>query len=90
MEDKNFAELTIEGKKYKFPVIVGTEGEKAIDISSLRKETGYVTYDPSFANTGACCSQITFVDGERGILRYRGIPIEDLAGKKMFIEVAYL
>ncbi|MFA6290986.1 MAG: citrate synthase [Victivallales bacterium] len=85
-----FAELKIDGKTFKFPIVVGTEGEKAIDISTLRKDTGYVTLDPSFANTGACCSEITYIDGECGILRYRGIPIEDLAGKKLFIEVAYL
>ena len=81
MGGMRFAELMVDGKTFRFPIVVGTEGEKAIDISALRKETGYVTLDPSFANTGACCSKITYVDGEHGILRYRGIPIEDLAGK---------
>jgi len=90
MNDNQFAELILEGKTYRFPIVTGTEGEKAIDISTLRNQTGYITLDPSFANTGACYSQITFIDGEKGILRYRGIPIEELAGKKKFTEVAYL
>lgn len=90
MNETSFAELKIDGKIYRFPIITGTEGEQAIDISTLRKETGYVTIDSSFGNTAACLSEITFIDGERGILRYRGIPIEELAGKKLFIEVAYL
>ncbi|TWI70308.1 citrate synthase [Desulfobotulus alkaliphilus] len=82
--------LIIEGKEYELPVIVGTEGEKAFDITSLRQKTGYITYDPGFGNTGSCASAITFMDGERGILRYRGIPIEDLAENATFIETAYL
>lgn len=86
----SFAELSIEGKTYRLPIIVGTEGERAIDISSLRKDSGYVTLDPSFSNTAACYSAITFIDGEKGILRYRGIPIEDLVEKSTFIETAYL
>jgi citrate synthase len=90
MDGAKFAELRIDGKAFNFPIIIGSEGEKAIDISNLRKETGYITLDPSFANTGACCSEITYIDGERGILRYRGIPIEELAEKRLFIEVAYL
>ena len=84
------AELTIEGKSYKLPTVVGTEDEKAIDISSLRKDTGYVTLDSGYGNTGATKSAITFIDGEKGILRYRGIPIEQLAEKSSFVEVAFL
>lgn len=72
------------------PVIEGTEGEKAIDISKLRKETGLITLDPGFVNTGCCKSAITFMDGEKGILRYRGYPIEQLAEQSSFREVAYL
>ena len=72
------------------PIIIGTEGEKAIDITNLRKNTGFITLDPGYANTGSCTSEITFVDGEKGILRYRGIPIEELAGKVTFIQTAYL
>lgn len=82
--------LTIGDKSFDFPVITGTENEKAIDISKLRAETGYVTLDPGFKNTGAAKSAVTFLDGEEGILRYRGYPIEELAEKSSFIEVAYL
>ncbi|MBF0259222.1 MAG: citrate synthase [Desulfamplus sp.] len=85
-----FATLLIDGKEYKLPVIVGTEGEKAIDIRKLRQETGHITFDPGFGNTGSCQSAITFMDGEKGILRYRGIPIEQLAEKSTFVETAYL
>ncbi len=84
------AQLTIEGKTYEFPVIEGTEGEKAIDISKLRDLSGYVTLDVGYKNTGATRSAITFLDGELGILKYRGYPIEQLAEKSTFIEVAYL
>jgi citrate synthase len=84
------AEITLDGKKYEFPVITGTEGEKAIDISKLRDETGYVTLDTGYKNTGATKSAITFLDGETGILKYRGYPIEQIAEKSTFIEVAYL
>jgi len=84
------AELIIDGKSYKFPLVVGTEGEKGIDISTLRKRTGLITIDPSFMNTGACYSAITYIDGEKGILRYRGIPIEEVAAKLTFVETAYL
>ncbi len=84
------AELILEGKSYKLPVITGTENEKAIDISKLRDETGYVTLDSGYKNTGATKSAITFLDGEKGILKYRGYPIEQLAEKSTFIEVAYL
>lgn len=72
------------------PIIVGTEDEKALDITSLRAQTGYITLDPGYKNTGATQSAITFLDGEKGILRYRGYPIEQLAEKSNFIEVAYL
>src|SRR6516165_3772517 len=84
------AKLELEGKAYPFPTIEGSEGEKAVDISSLRANTGYITLDESYGNTGSCISKITFIDGEKGILRYRGIPIEELAEKSTFIEVAYL
>jgi len=86
----DFAELTLEGKTYQIPVIVGTENEKAIDISNLRDQTGYVTLDKGYKNTGSTKSAITFLDGEEGILRYRGYPIEQLAAKSNFLEVAYL
>lgn len=82
--------LTIEGKEIELPVIVGTENEKALDISALRKETGYITLDNGFVNTGSCSSGVTFLDGEKGILRYRGYPIEQLAENSNFIEVSYL
>ena len=86
----NTAEITLDGKTFSFPIITGTEGEKAIDISKLRDETGYVTLDSGFKNTGAIKSAITFLDGEQGILKYRGYPIEQLAEKSTFIEVAFL
>ncbi|MGZ3750461.1 MAG: citrate synthase [Mucilaginibacter sp.] len=84
------AQLKIGDKTYDLPVIEGTEGEKAIDISKLRDQTGYVTLDIGYKNTGATQSSITFLDGELGILKYRGYPIEQLAEKSSFIEVAYL
>lgn len=84
------AVLALGEKSIELPVIIGTENEPAIDISDLRAKTGYVTLDDSFANTGACESKITFIDGEAGILRYRGYPIEELAEKSTFIETAYL
>ncbi len=84
------AKLEIEGKEFTLPIVVGTEDEKAVDISDLRARTGYITLDESYGNTGSCQSQITFIDGERGILRYRGIPIEKLAEKATSIETAYL
>src|SRR5438270_2101322 len=86
----NMAELTVNGKMCKLRIVEGTEQERAIDISSLRDSTGYITLDDGYANTGSCQSQITFIDGEKGILRYRGIPIEELAEKSTFIEVAHL
>lgn len=84
------AKIELEGKVYEFPVIEGTENEKAIDISALRSKTGYITLDTGYKNTGATTSGITFLDGEEGILKYRGYPIEQLAEKASFIEVAYL
>ncbi|WP_266205139.1 citrate synthase [Pontibacter kalidii] len=85
-----FAEIILDGKSYQMPVVEGTENEKAIDISSLRAQSGYVTLDSGYKNTGATTSAITFLDGEQGILHYRGYPIEQLAEKSNFIEVAYL
>jgi citrate synthase len=82
--------ITFDGKTVELPLLVGTEGERAIDISKLRAETGLITWDPGFANTGSCSSAITFMDGERGILRYRGIPIEELAERSSFKETAFL
>ncbi len=84
------AKIELEGKIYEFPVIEGTENEKAIDISKLRDVTGYITLDTGYKNTGATKSAITFLDGEEGILKYRGYPIEQLAEKATFLEVAYL
>ncbi|MFA7273911.1 MAG: citrate synthase [Crocinitomicaceae bacterium] len=84
------AKFELDGKIYEFPVIEGTENEKAIDISSLRGKSGYITIDPGFKNTGSTQSAITFLDGEEGILRYRGYPIEQLAEKASFTEVSYL
>jgi len=86
----NFAELNYEGKAYKLPVVEGSEGEKAIDISKLRSTSGLITIDKGFKNTGSTESAITFLDGEKGILRHRGYSIEELADKSSFIEVAYL
>ncbi|RZK12337.1 MAG: citrate synthase [Flavobacterium sp.] len=82
--------LEIDGKKYEFPVIEGSEGEVAIDINKLRDLTGVITMDPGYKNSGSCKSDITFLDGEEGILRYRGYSIEDLAEKADFLEVSYL
>jgi citrate synthase len=84
------AELNIDGKALSLPTVVGTEQEKAIDIRQLRAQTGYVTLDQGYMNTGAVTSSITFIDGDKGILRYRGIPIEELAEKSSFTETAYL
>jgi len=82
--------IELEGKVHEFPVVVGTENEKAIDISKLRQTTGYITLDDGYGNTGSCESTITYIDGEKGILRYRGYAIEDLAEKAVFSEAAYL
>ncbi len=84
------AKIELEGNVYEFPVVVGSENEKAIDISKLRDTTGYITLDTGYKNTGATKSKITFLDGEEGILHYRGYPIEQLAEKATFLEVAYL
>ena len=84
------AKLIIDGITYELPIVRGTEGEKALDISRLREQTGFVTLDQGFGNTASCISQITFVDGENGILRYRGIPVEQLAEHSTFVETAYL
>ncbi len=84
------AELILNGQRSQLPIIEGTEQERAIDISELRNHTGFITLDDGYANTGSCQSQITFIDGEKGILRYRGIPIEELAEKSTFAEVAHL
>ncbi|MGD1967794.1 MAG: citrate synthase [Desulfobacterales bacterium] len=82
--------LVYGSKEFELPIVTGSEGEKAIDISKLRATTGLITLDPGYANTGSCSSSITFMDGEKGILRYRGIPVEDLAAKATFKETAYL
>jgi citrate synthase len=84
------ASLKIDDKEYPLPVMVGTEGEKAIDVRNLRAQTGYITYDDGYGNTGSCLSEITFIDGDAGILRYRGYPIEQLAEHSSFVETAYL
>lgn len=84
------AEIKIGDKILSCPVITGIENEKAVDITELRDKTGFVTYDEGYGNTASCLSRITYIDGEKGILRYRGIPIEELAEKRSFIEVAYL
>jgi citrate synthase len=84
------ATLKLDNKDYSLPVIIGTEGEKAVDIRSLRNESGYISYDEGYGNTGSCESSVTFIDGEAGILRYRGYPIEQLAEYSSFIETAYL
>jgi citrate synthase len=82
--------LTIDGKEYTLPVVQGTEGERAVDISKLRAQTGLITLDNGYGNTGSCESAITFIDGEKGILRYRGIPIEQFEENPNFVEVAWL
>jgi citrate synthase len=84
------AQLQLDGKSVDLPVLEGTEGELAVDIQQLRAKTGYITYDDSYGNTGSCRSRITFIDGEKGILRYRGYPIEQLAEGSTFVEAAYL
>jgi len=84
------AKITVNGKTYEFPLVVGSENETAIDISALRAQSGLITLDTGFKNTGSTKSAITFLDGEKGILRYRGYPIEQLAKKADFLEVAYL
>ena len=86
----NFATLKIEDKELTLPIITGSEGEKGIDIGKLRAETGHITFDDGFGNTGSCTSKVTYIDGEVGILRYRGYPIEQLAEKSNSVETSYL
>jgi citrate synthase len=90
VKNQGLAELKIGDKTIELPMFEGSEGERAIDIRALRKETGCITYDPGFMNTGCCTSDITYIDGEVGILRYRGYDINDLAEKCEFVDVAYL
>ena len=82
--------IELDGESYDFPVVEGTEHELAIDIGKLRERTGYITLDDGYGNTGSCSSEITYIDGDAGILRYRGIPIEDLAERSSFVETAWL
>jgi citrate synthase len=84
------ATLEVEGKTYELDIVVGTENERALDVTKLRNETGLITLDPGYKNTGSCRSAITFINGEEGILRYRGYPIEQIAEQSSFLEVAYL
>ena len=84
------ATLTIDGRTWELPIVEGSEGERAIDVSTLRSDTGLITLDPGYANTGSTLSEITFIDGEQGILRYRGYPIEELAEQSSFLETTYL
>ena len=84
------ANISLGGNDYEFPTFAGSENELAIDCLHLRKTTGAITYDPGYGNTGSCKSAITYIDGDKGILRYRGYPIEDLVGKLRFSQVAYL
>ena len=84
------AQLTLDDKTIELPIVKGTEDEKAIDVTQLRSETKYITFDPSYGNTGSCSSDITYINGEKGILRYRGYPIEQLADNSSFVEVIYL
>jgi citrate synthase len=86
----NYVTLSYNGETFKLPVVIGSEGERAIDITRLRANTGFITLDPGYANTGACSSNITYMDGEKGILRYRGIAVEELAEKSTFKETVYL
>ena len=86
----DLAELHIGDQHYEFPLVTGSEGERAIDIRKLRSTTGLITLDPGFGNTGSCKSTITFIDGEQGILRYRGYPIEELAATSSFLPVSHL
>src|SRR5262245_47887258 len=84
------AKLNVNGTAVELPVVTGTENEKGIDIAQLRTKTGYVTLDPAFMNTASTTSAITYLDGEQGVLRYRGIPIEQLGEHSTFVETAYL
>ena len=89
-KNTDFATLKFQDKEVVLPVATGSEGEKGLDITGLRKNTGLVALDPGFVNTASCYSQITYIDGENGILRYRGIPIEELVQKVMCIGCAPL
>src|ERR1035437_3804076 len=84
------AKFVVDGKEHLFPIIKGTQGERAIDINDLREQTGLITLDTSLGNTGSCLSRITYINGEKGVLLYRGYPIEELAEKSTFVETAYL
>ncbi len=84
------ARLIIGDHTHELPVTVGTEGDRALDISRLREATGHITLDEGYVNTGSCRSAITFIDGEKGVLRYRGIPIEQLAAQSTFLETCWL
>ena len=87
---EKFVKLIYDDKSFEFPLVKGSQNEKAIDIKNLRKETGLITLDPGYKNSGSCKSEITFLDGEKGVLKYRGYSIEDLAKKSSFLEVSYL
>jgi citrate synthase len=89
-ESAGTAKLILDGREHELPVVIGAEQERGIDIAALRSATGAITLDPGYGNTGSCLSAITFIDGERGILRYRGYPIEQFAAAGDFVEVAYL
>src|SRR5687767_2734418 len=89
-ESMQTAKLVYGGKEYDLKIVEGSEGERAIDISDLRKHTGLITLDPGYGNTGACTSAITFIDGDKGILRYRGYDIAEVALRARFTEVCYL
>ncbi|HRF45692.1 MAG TPA: citrate synthase, partial [Candidatus Competibacteraceae bacterium] len=82
--------IELDGKSYEFPIVEGTEQERAVDITTLRDRTGFITLDEGYGNTGSCTSDVTYIDGDKGILRYRGIPIEQLAEKGSFVETAWL
>jgi citrate synthase len=90
VEREETATLTVDGKTYELPIVRGSEGERAVDIGRLRAETGLVTLDPGYGNTGSCTSSVTYIDGEAGVLRYRGYPIEELAEQSSMLEVSYL
>ena len=86
----NSASLKIDDKEYPLPIMVGSEGEKAVDTRTLRASSGYIAYDQGYGNTGSCESQITYLDGDNGVLRHRGYPIEQLAAHSDYVETAYL
>ncbi len=87
---ENKATLILDGVKYELPIVIGSENELAIDISELRSRTGLITLDPGYVNTGSCTSAITYLDGEKGIMRYRGIPVEEFVERPNFVEVCWL